>query len=114
MKAQTPTSLLTPHLIDNERRRKNWEAAPCRWGAWLGFCSLAFSVNSPGQLAGQSSGKPSEGLAQAKAAAVSPGLLNEWLREQSPAFNPWDLGGQFRARYEIKEDGGSLPASRDF
>src|SRR6266550_2394203 len=35
-----------------------------------------------------------------------PGLLNEVLRQQSPAFTPWDFGGQFRARYEIKENGG--------
>ena len=35
--------------------------------------------------------------------APSAGLLNDWLREQSPFFNPWDLGGQFRARLEVKD-----------
>src|SRR5437867_2091816 len=48
---------------------------------------------------------------------VSPGLVNEWLRQQSPVFNPWDFGGQFRLRYEVKEDGGSSGGSfpnRDF
>jgi Alginate export len=33
----------------------------------------------------------------------SGGLLNDWLREQSAAFQPWDLGGQFRARLEVKD-----------
>src|SRR5947207_15869373 len=46
---------------------------------------------------------------------VAPGLLNGWLREQSPAFSPWDFGGQFRARYEVKENGGSSGnGSRNF
>src|SRR6476659_7795343 len=47
------------------------------------------------------------------APVASPTLLNSWLREQSSLFNPWDIGGQFRARYEIKEDAGSFP-NRDF
>lgn len=34
---------------------------------------------------------------------ASAGLVNDWLREQSPAFNPWDIGGQFRARLEVKD-----------
>ncbi len=40
------------------------------------------------------------------AVAIPPpgaGLLNDWLREQSAAFQPWDLGGQFRARLEVKD-----------
>lgn len=45
--------------------------------------------------------------------APNPGLLNEWLRDESSAFNAWDVGGQIRARYELKEDGGSFP-NRDF
>ena len=32
--------------------------------------------------------------------AASPGMLNSWLRQQSPAFDPWDLGVQLRARFE--------------
>lgn len=35
--------------------------------------------------------------------APSSGLLNDWLRTQSPEFNAWDLGGQLRARFEYKE-----------
>ena len=46
-------------------------------------------------------------------ATGSPGLVNEWLRAQGTNLNAWDLGAQFRARYEIKEDGGSFP-NRDF
>lgn len=32
-------------------------------------------------------------------ASPSSGLFNDWLRQQSPAFNDFDLGAQFRARY---------------
>ena len=34
--------------------------------------------------------------------APSPGLLNDWLRQQSTGFDSWDIGGQVRARYEDK------------
>jgi hypothetical protein len=40
---------------------------------------------------------------QPTSAASGAGLLNEWLREESPFFDPWDLGGAFRARLEHKE-----------
>ena len=43
--------------------------------------------------------------------AASSSVLNDWLRQQS--VHVWDLGGQVRARYEVKEDGGSFP-NRDF
>ena len=36
-------------------------------------------------------------------AKPGPGLVNEWLRKQNPNNVAWDLGGQVRARYEIKE-----------
>jgi len=32
-------------------------------------------------------------------APASPGLFNDWLRQQDPLFNDFDLGAQFRARY---------------
>lgn len=35
--------------------------------------------------------------------SITAGLLNDWLREQSSAFDPWDFGGQFRARLESKD-----------
>ncbi|MES2708443.1 MAG: alginate export family protein [Verrucomicrobiota bacterium] len=43
----------------------------------------------------------------------SAGLLNDALREASPAFSEWDIGGQVRFRYELKDDAGSFP-QRDF
>jgi Alginate export len=36
-------------------------------------------------------------------AAPSAGLFNDWLREQSHAFTPWDIGGQVRLRLEVKD-----------
>ncbi len=38
----------------------------------------------------------------AKPAPPSAGLVNDWLREQSPEPSAWDLGGQFRTRLEHK------------
>src|SRR5258708_40075714 len=52
-------------------------------------------------------GKPGDIPAPGAGPAFTPGLVNEWLRDQSPAFKPWDFGGQFRARYEGKENGGA-------
>ena len=37
------------------------------------------------------------------ATPASAGLVNDWLREQSSVFSPWDIGGQFRARLEVKD-----------
>ena len=59
---------------------------------------------------------PSTAAAAAKAppppaVAKSAGLLNDWLRSESDFFNPWDLGGQFRVRYEVKDGGGVSPAT---
>jgi hypothetical protein len=31
-------------------------------------------------------------------------LVNQWLRDESTAFNSWDLGGQLRVRFEDKEN----------
>lgn len=47
----------------------------------------------------------------------SAGLVNDWLREQSPALSPWDLGGQVRLRGEHKENmavPGLRPEAADF
>ena len=41
--------------------------------------------------------------------AASAGLLNDWLRQQSPEFKAWDIGGQFRMRYAASE--GAVPAA---
>jgi hypothetical protein len=49
---------------------------------------------------------------QAKPSAESPGTINEWLRKQSQAFRPWDIGGQFRIRYADSK--GAVPAANWF
>jgi hypothetical protein len=52
---------------------------------------------------------PNHSAAQSNSLATAPaptpvaGLLNDWLRRQSPAFDPWDIGGQIRARLEDKD-----------
>jgi len=49
-------------------------------------------------------------------AVQSAGLINDWLRNQSPVFNQFDLGGQFRVRFEAKEQMAivGIPNSVDF
>src|ERR1019366_5603929 len=42
---------------------------------------------------------------------ASAGLFNDWLRDQSGDFKTWGLGGQFRVRYEAKDDFGVTPAT---
>jgi hypothetical protein len=31
------------------------------------------------------------------------GFINEWLRQDNPAMEPWDFGGAARSRYEVKQ-----------
>jgi hypothetical protein len=48
---------------------------------------------------------------------LSSSLVNGWLREESPFFEPWDIGGQVRARYEFKDNfavPGLSPEAVDF
>lgn len=52
-------------------------------------------------------------VTKAQPAPPSAGLINDWLRQEWPSASPWDLGGQFRVRYEVKENAGSFP-NRDF
>lgn len=45
------------------------------------------------------------------------GLLNDWLRDQYPTFERWDIGGQFRLRGEHRENfavPGLRPEAVDF
>lgn len=42
-------------------------------------------------------------MASGASTTPSAGLANDWLREQSTIFDPFDIGGQFRARAEHKE-----------
>ncbi|MEY4917955.1 MAG: hypothetical protein RL616_1868 [Verrucomicrobiota bacterium] len=48
--------------------------------------------------------------------APFPGFLNEYMRGKDPYANQWDLGGDFRARFEMKEGFGiaGLAGSVDF
>ncbi len=50
----------------------------------------------------------------AKPAAASAGLLNDWLRAQSPEWKAWDIGGQFRVRYEAFDGGSPAAPNNDF
>src|SRR6266446_10882665 len=55
--------------------------------------------------------KPAQTDSQLKADGQS-GMVNDWLRSQSSSFSAWDLGGQFRARYEhIEHLGGAADFS---
>lgn len=63
--------------------------------------------------AGEPSTAPKSSVTPPPKEPVSAGLLNDYLRSQSPAFSEWDIGGQFRFRYEAKDDAGSFP-NRDF
>lgn len=62
----------------------------------LGAAALAQQTNTPPAWHATTSATVQPG-------APSAGLVNNWLREQSPAFALWDLGGQFRSRLEHKE-----------
>jgi hypothetical protein len=66
--------------------------------------TIAFSASAD---TGTVAAKPQQ------APAPSTGLIDEWLREQCPAATVWDVGGQFRVRYEVKENAGSFP-NNDF
>src|SRR6267143_6896060 len=46
---------------------------------------------------------PAQSSPQRHAPDVQTGIVNDWLRSQSSSFDPWDFGGQFRARYEHAE-----------
>jgi len=61
--------------------------------------------------------QPGQGQSPPPAAPPpSPGLINEWLRQDNAVTNPWDLGGSVRGRYEVKDGYGiqGVPGSLDF
>ncbi len=53
-------------------------------------------------------------LATTGVAQPSAGLVNDFLREQSPVFTNLDLGGQFRVRFEGKSGFAVGPSAVDF
>src|SRR5438876_6550496 len=65
-------------------------------------------------LAAEGEPPPSESAqtkSQLTESDVQPGLANDWLRGQFNSFSNWDLGGQFRARYEHAEYLGTVDFS---
>ena len=55
--------------------------------------------------------KPSPIQSHLTASDAQSGLVNDWLRSQSSLFSAWDVGGQFRARYEHAEYLGTVDFS---
>lgn len=79
-------------------------------------CRAAILLLATGTLPVLSQTTPASSATASKPAAqkpVSAGLVNDWLRDESDAFKQWDIGGQFRIRYEAKENAGYI-ANRDF
>ncbi len=52
-------------------------------------------------------------LASTATPPPSAGLINDLLRRESAEASAWDVGGEFRVRYELKDKAGSFP-NRDF
>lgn len=73
----------------------------------VGLAALS-TLNTWGQT-----NPPAPPAAAASAPKPGPGLLNAYLRNQSPALSAWDVGGQFRIRYQSRQDAGFI-ANRDF
>jgi len=70
---------------------------------------VLITVTIPGQEKPLATSAPAYGLAERQLPPPSQGLLNDCLRTQSETFGDWDLGGQVRVRYELKENGGINP-----
>ncbi len=66
-------------------------------------CGAAESSPTPATTVATPDAAPAAALSPTP--AKSAGLANDWLRAQSPAFAPWDVGGQFRSRFEAFENG---------
>jgi hypothetical protein len=68
--------------------------------------SLAQPANAPSGGGGAKAPQP-----------ASAGLVNDWLRDQSPGWRQWDVGGQLRGRFEAKHNisvPGLRPEAVDF
>jgi hypothetical protein len=71
--------------------------------------ALGWPAYSQEKPAAPPSANASYTMAASPSATSDVGLLNSWLRQESPVFTPWDFGGQLRVRYELKENGGVAP-----
>src|ERR1039457_3211618 len=65
------------------------------------LCALAATLAVESVTISAQTTKPSVGPpgAASSPSPASAGLVNDWLREQTRSFDPFDLGGQFRARF---------------
>lgn len=97
------------------RMKPNPNFNPCGTSFAVSAFLLAMTASVSGQ---DKAAKPSadSGPAAPIKPVASAGLLNDWLRGQSDVFKDLDLGGQFRVRYEGKDNGGNdgRYASQDF
>jgi len=66
--------------------------------AGMSVACLAQQTSSPYWAAGPATSS------SAQVGSASAALLNDWLRERSPGFSAWDLGGQLRGRFEFKDN----------
>ena len=89
-------------MVNHPRR----DTPPIRFA--LGIVALAALMSAPGLVAADAPAASGE-----KTASTSAGLVNDWLRTERTAAKDWDIGGQIRVRYEVKEKAGSFP-NRDF
>lgn len=71
--------------------------------SWTVPLIIGLCAGSPGHAAS----------APAGAAQPSARLVNDWLRTTFPAASAWDVGGELRLRYEVKENAG-FASNRDF
>lgn len=76
---------------------------------WTALATLAVAT-----LAAQAAPEAAKPAAAKPAAPASAGVLNDWLRSQSPEWKAWDIGGQVRARYEVFDGGSPAAPNSDF
>ena len=69
----------------------------------VAVAALALPLAASAQSAAGTNAAPVLGGPPSATPGSGAGLLNDWLRGQSQSFSPWDLGGQFRARLEVKD-----------
>jgi len=73
---------------------------PWMFGSWMAVAAASVV---------QAAAPPQRGPAQ-----TSPSVFNEWLRGENASFKAWDIGGQFRFRYENFNNAGPALPSLDF
>ncbi len=107
MKQPLQSAAFPSHSLNN--RPQGFRVPRCSpfWAALATGALAALPTLSPAQ-----STKPASPAG--KASPVSAGLVNDWLRAQSPEWKPWDIGGQVRVRYEAFDGGSPAAPNNDF